>query len=96
MASRLGVAEDLAELKTALATFPNHAGQLDLRHIRLAVLLGHSTHAPDTFLTEACQLFDPDLGRDKVSKETARDLLINHIFLSIKVSEQLIEDGLFL
>jgi hypothetical protein len=75
----------LAELKTLIGTYPGD-NSLDLRHIRLSVLLADSTDALRTFLTWACQLFDTCLGSDVISKETARDLLLNHIFLSPKVS----------
>ena len=88
LASTLSVSEDLAELKTLIGTYPgdNVYNSLDLRHIRLSVLLADSTDALRTFLTWACQLFDTCLGSDVISKETARDLLLNHIFLSPKVS----------
>jgi hypothetical protein len=82
----MGIPEDMLELKTALNTFANDVSRLDLRHFRLAVTLAHSESAPEVFLTHSCQLFDTDLGDESVSKETARDLLLYHIFLSSKVS----------
>jgi hypothetical protein len=96
LASTLSVSEDLAELKTLIGTYPGDDvnNSLDLRHIRLSVLLADSTDALRTFLTWACQLFDTCLGSDVISKETARDLLLNHIFLSPKVSLG-IQSGLF-
>jgi hypothetical protein len=89
LARRLGVSEELQELKTALATFPDDISQLDLRHVQLAVMLANSTNATDTFLTQSCQLFDPSLGKEKISQDTARALLINHVFLSLKVPKKI-------
>jgi hypothetical protein len=88
LAKRLGVSDELHELKTALATFPDDVSQLDLRHFQLAVLLANSTNAAETFLSQSGHLFDPSLGDDKISQDTARALLINHVFLSVKVRKK--------
>ena len=82
--SEIGASEDLPELKTVIDDMQSE-DQFDLRHLRLSVLISASTDSLQCFLHQSFNMFDDELGPEKMSKSLCLKLLKTHIFLSTKV-----------
>jgi len=59
-----------------------------LRDIRLAILIASSTDSLDTFLEKAFKWWDPELGENRIAKETCRTILQTHLFLNDKSANE--------
>ena len=64
-------------------------GRDDLRHLRLVTLIATDEDALESFLNHSCQMYDEDLGPDRISSESMEKILQSVLFLTIKEAKEL-------
>ena len=64
-------------------------GREDLRHLRLVTLIATDEDALESFLNNSCQMYDEDLGPDRISSESMEKILQSVLFLTVKEAKEL-------
>lgn len=82
--ARIGAGRELAELNTVLEDILG-GEEADVRHFRLCVLLCGAEDSVQVFLQQTFELFDRNLGKERLYRATAAQILQTHLNLSPKV-----------
>ena len=61
----------------------------DLRNLRLVTLIATDKDALQSFLNNSCQLYDEDLGEDRISSQSLEKVLQSVVFLTLKEAKEL-------
>jgi len=64
-------------------------GREDLRQLRLVTLIATDEDALESFLNHSCQMYDQDLGPDRISSESMENILQSLLFLTVKEAKEL-------
>ena len=64
-------------------------GKEDLRQLRLVTLIATDEDALESFLNHSCQMYDQDLGPDRISSESMENILQSLLFLTVKEAKEL-------
>jgi len=95
LAEKLGVSSKLPELEVINELC--QAGEeetLDLRNLRIAVLMATDEDSLESFLKNTFSLYDPELGDSHITKDNLVKVCMSLIFLTSKEATEMVEEVL--
>merc|ERR1712106_1090181 len=82
--------EELAPVAEELCV--SHGELLDIRNLRIAILMSTEEDAFESFLSHTFSLYSPELGDTTITAESLSNLCEVFLFLSSKEANELVQD----